>query len=291
MDTEVVGPVFTRIWDRPGSVFAERSEARHRARIQNRHDEPDRRLPQYAGRGRPVGVRGRRRRGFHLRDDQPSPGTSAVHRTDCRPGADAGVSHRRPAADGVSNPESARYDSTYQSTFGYSRAVDVSPLALTARVSPSFALDANLRLEYDMTGAGLALLSAGGSVNGRSTSVSLNYSKRSADDSDFLSAATTMRWLDGRATGTYALSWDIGRAYIVSQSIDRLVPGTVLRTPGRTPEVQLPRVVGNPDRFGHTLQFRVHPRGAGDVLEFLRRVWRPAVTVVKGMILNGGKCT
>jgi hypothetical protein len=28
-----------------------------------------------------------------------------------------------------------------------------------------------------------------------------------------------MRWLDGRASGTYALSWDIGRAYIVSQSI------------------------------------------------------------------------
>jgi hypothetical protein len=92
-------------------------------------------------------------------------------------------------------------------------------VALTARVSPTFALDANLRLEYDATGFGLLLLSAGGGVNGRAASVSANYSKRSVDDSDFLSGTTTVRWLDGRASGTYALSWDIGRGYVVSQSI------------------------------------------------------------------------
>ena len=28
-----------------------------------------------------------------------------------------------------------------------------------------------------------------------------------------------MRWLDGRANGTYSLSWDIGRSYVVSQSV------------------------------------------------------------------------
>ena len=30
---------------------------------------------------------------------------------------------------------------------------------------------------------------------------------------------TTLRWLEGRASGTYSLSWDIARGYVVSQSI------------------------------------------------------------------------
>jgi hypothetical protein len=28
-----------------------------------------------------------------------------------------------------------------------------------------------------------------------------------------------MRWLDGRATGTYNISWDIARSYVVSQGV------------------------------------------------------------------------
>ena len=55
-------------------------------------------------------------------------------------------------------------------------------------------------------------------------SAGVNYSRRSSFDAsrpanDYLSASTTMRWLDGRANGTYSLSWDIGQGYVVSQSI------------------------------------------------------------------------
>jgi LPS-assembly protein len=217
MDTEVVGPVFTRIWDRPDSVFAERLkhviEPAFKIDLTSQIDDY-RSTPvvgdqsefvvggaadftygltnRFLARGRPVGAGRGQTREFL---------TVGIQQTV------------------YSNPESARYDSTYQSTFTSSRAADISPLAVTARVSPSFALDANFRMEYDVTGLGLVLLSAGGGVNGPKTSVSANYSKRKVDDSDFLSSAATMRWLDGRATGTYALSWDIGRAYVVSQSI------------------------------------------------------------------------
>jgi hypothetical protein len=118
-----------------------------------------------------------------------------------------------------SNPEAARYDSTYQSTFGYTRPVERSPLALTARVAPTVAVDGNLRAEYDTYGLGLQLLSAGGSVNMPGASAGANYSWRKVDDSNFVSTYTTLRWLDGRGTGTYSLSWDIARAYVVSQSI------------------------------------------------------------------------
>jgi hypothetical protein len=37
--------------------------------------------------------------------------------------------------------------------------------------------------------------------------------------SDYLSASTTSRWLDGRVTGTYSLSWDIEQAKVVSQTV------------------------------------------------------------------------
>jgi LPS-assembly protein len=218
LETEVVGPVFTRIWDRPGGVFAERLKhvIEPAFKIDMISQIDDYRSTPVVGdqsefvvggtadftygltnrllaRARAVGQAGRGRTQEFL--------TIGLQQTV------------------YSNPESARYDSTYQSTFGYSRASDLSPVALTTRVSPTPALDANLRMELDVTGLGLLLLSAGGGVNGRSASIYMNYSRRSVDDSDFLSSATTIRWLDGRATGTYALSWDIGRAYIVSQSI------------------------------------------------------------------------
>jgi hypothetical protein len=118
-----------------------------------------------------------------------------------------------------SDPESARYDSTYQSTFGYRRPVARSPIALTTRLSPSGVIDGNLRAEYDTYGLGMQLLSAGGGVNSQSVSAGANYSWRNVDDSNFVSASTTLRWLEGRASGSYALSWDIGRSYVVSQSI------------------------------------------------------------------------
>ena len=92
-------------------------------------------------------------------------------------------------------------------------------MALTARVSPTGTLDGNLRAEYDTYGLGLQLLSAGGGVNSHRASFAANYSWRDLNDSNFMSASTTLRWLDGRATGTYSLSWDIARSYVVSQSI------------------------------------------------------------------------
>jgi LPS-assembly protein len=217
LETDIVGPVFTRIWDRPESVFAERLkhliEPAFKIDLTSRIEDYTRTpvvgdqsefvvssaadftyglTNRFFARGKAVGQAQGQTREFL---------TVGLQQT------------------AYSNPESARYDSTYQSTYGYSRPLDLSPIALTARVSPSGVLDGNLRLEYDVAGLGMALLSAGGGVNGRLASANFNYSRRSVDDSSFLSGSTTMRWLDGRATGTYSLSWDIARAYVVSQSI------------------------------------------------------------------------
>ena len=122
-----------------------------------------------------------------------------------------------------SNPESGGFDSSYQSTYGSRRPVDLSPLALTARAAPTAAIDTNMRLEYDVSrGRGLQMLSFGGNMNRAAVSAGANYSRSRLDPENptsFIQANTAVRWLDGRATGNYNIGWDIARSYVVSQNI------------------------------------------------------------------------
>jgi LPS-assembly protein len=217
LHTDIVGPVFTRIWDRPDSVFAERLkhviEPAFSVGLTSRIEDFAR-TPIVSDVSEFV-VGGAAQFTYGLTNRFLARGkTVGAARGQTREFLTVGLQQTA-----YSNPESARYDSTYQSTFGYPRPVERSPLALTARVSPTVAVDGNLRAEYDTYGFGLQLLSAGGSVNARAASAGANYSWRKVDDSNFVSTYTTLRWWEGRANGTYSLSWDIARAYVVSQSI------------------------------------------------------------------------
>jgi LPS-assembly protein len=116
-----------------------------------------------------------------------------------------------------SNPESSRYDSAYQSAITTQRISDLSPIALTARVSPSNLLDVNSKFEYDVSGRGLTSVSAGGTLNLATSSANVNYSHTSS--SDYVYGGTTLRWLGDRANLTYGLSWDITRSLLQSQSV------------------------------------------------------------------------
>jgi LPS-assembly protein len=122
-----------------------------------------------------------------------------------------------------SNPQSGGFDSAYQSSSGSRRPTDLSPVTLTTRVAPTAALDANLRVEYDVSrGRGLQIVSIGGTLNGAAVSAGANFSHNRLDPENhqtFVQGSTSMRWLDARATGTYNIQWDISRSYIVSQSV------------------------------------------------------------------------
>ena len=219
--SEVVGPVFTRIWDRPDSTFAERLkhviEPAFTVDITSRI--ADYAVTPVVGDVSDFVVSGATRFTYGV--------TSRLFARGKAIGQGRGLT-REFLTVGLqqtyySNSESASYDTAYQSAYGYGRRLDLSPVALTARVSPTVAFDGNLRVEYDLSGRGLQMLSSGGSVNLSSTSASVNYSHRrilaGQPADDYLSGSTTLRWLDGRANGTYSLSWDIGRAYVVSQSV------------------------------------------------------------------------
>jgi LPS-assembly protein len=122
-----------------------------------------------------------------------------------------------------SNPQSGGFDSSYQSTYGTRRLLDLSPIALTTRVSPAAAVDTNMRLEYDVAeGLGLRTVSFGSNLNAATFSAGANYSHSRLDPenhTNFVQGNTSIRWLDDRATGSYNVSFDIARSYIISQSV------------------------------------------------------------------------
>src|SRR5262245_851466 len=120
------------------------------------------------------------------------------------------------------NPQAARSDSAYQTSLLNGQPTDLSPIALTTRVSPTNLLDANARLEYDVkSGQGLTTASVGGTLNLSVASANVNYSRvnTSLSQSNYVFGGTTLHWLDGRANLTSSLGLDIQHSTLQTQSV------------------------------------------------------------------------
>jgi len=122
------------------------------------------------------------------------------------------------------NAEASLYDTAYSSAMSNGVGRSLSPIALTGRVSPNATFDGNMRAEYDVSeGLGLQSLTTGASVNYRAGGVTLNYSRhrfdRTQPTSSFVSASTRMQMLQDRVSGTYSLSWDVAQGKVVSQGV------------------------------------------------------------------------
>jgi len=120
-----------------------------------------------------------------------------------------------------SNPLASSRDSTYGSP---STGLRLSPIQLTARVSPLSTVETSARMEYDVaTGHGLKLFTTSSTISGQAVSGTVAYSRSrpspESSTSSYLSGSTSVNLAGGRTTGTYALSWDIARGYVVSQSV------------------------------------------------------------------------
>ena len=114
-------------------------------------------------------------------------------------------------------------DTQYVSALNRSRSVDLSAVALNVRLTPSPALESTTRLEYDVNGAGLLAMTTGGTAQVGVGSTTVNYSRqrrsqRSSPESS-MTWTNSLRFLEGRATGAYSLTWDIGRGSILNQNI------------------------------------------------------------------------
>jgi len=220
--SEVIGPVLTKIWDTPESTVTERmkhvieptfavdytTEFANQLNVPKTNDAAD-----YV-----VGGSARVTYGITNRLFYRGRPTEEV-KGQTREFVTVGVQQTY-----YTNPNASLYDTSYVSYSGRPKAVALSPIAVTARFSPTVAFDANGRVEYDVNGYGMQSLSTGGSLNVLPRAVAnLTFSRTrstpSSTPNSFLTGSTSGRMRDGRLTGQYLLSWDLARGYIVNQGV------------------------------------------------------------------------
>jgi LPS-assembly protein len=218
--SDIVGPVFNKIWDTPESTSRERMKhviepafaveyvtpISNFARVPKLSDNTD------------VIVGGTTRVTYGVTNRLFARGRPVnTPRGSTREFLTIGVQQTY-----YSNAQASTFDSQYYSSNGRG-AVDLSPITMTARLSPVQGFDTTARVEYDVSGLGFSAVSAGTSISSAIATATVNYSRnrssRSQLSSHHIFGSNTFRLLDGRVTGTYGLSWDLQRSYIVSQSI------------------------------------------------------------------------
>ena len=169
------------------------------------------------------------------------------------------------------NPEASRWDYQYVTSSNRTIPVDLSPVALTVRLSPNATTSANSRLEYDVTGFGLQSVSLGGSVTSATTTANATFSRvvnPSGSTTSVLSMSDTMRFLQGRATGTYSLSWDLARSYIVSQTVNASYLAQCCGLQIEYQQYNFPDLVGFPVTADRRLNFGFILAGLGTFSNF-----------------------
>jgi LPS-assembly protein len=219
--TELLGPVFTKIWDTPESGYSERMKHVIEPAFTLDYTTPIgnyKQTPLLTDTSDFV-VGGTSRLTYGLTNRMMYRGKTVDGvRGQTREFVTVGVQQTY-----YSNSESSRFDTSYSSSNTTRKPVSLSPLALTARVSPSSRIDANSRLEYDVYGVGLAVLGVGSTITAGLSSGSLQFSRqrqsRTSEPNSYFSGSTSLRSPNDHFTGTYALSWDLTHSTIVTQNV------------------------------------------------------------------------
>jgi LPS-assembly protein len=220
LKSEVIGPVFTKIWETPDSRLSERMKhlieptwaveylttVKNYRQVLTLSDSSDVII---GGASRfTYGLNNRFM--YRARTQDGSRGSTVEFIT-------VGLQQTY-----YTNPDLSRFDPQYVSSQHAERLSRVSPASLTVRVSPSTALESSSRLEYNTERGFLqaaAVGATGRTVGGSTLNVSFSRSRssRTSKPSSTLSSGTSLRFLQGRAVGSYALNWDIGQGFIVNQ--------------------------------------------------------------------------
>ena len=218
--SDVVGPVLSKIWDTPGSSFSERMKHLIEPTFAIEYvppiDNASRVLKLANSKDVILGDTARLTYGINNRflyraRSEGSGGSTVQFLT-------VGVQQTY-----YLTRRSSLNDPQYVSTWFRNRSVDLSDVAVNVKVAPSPALESTTRLEYGVHGEGLQVLTTGGTTQIGAGSATVSYSRQrrnqTARPESSLTLANSLRFLEGRATGAYSLTWDIGGSGILNQNI------------------------------------------------------------------------
>jgi LPS-assembly protein len=218
--SDVVGPVLAKIWDTPASGYSERMKhlieptfaLEYIPAISNAGNvltlsDPSDAIPGDSTR-LTYGVNNRLL--YRARATDGSAGSTIQFLT-------VGVQQTYYVTDRASVNDTQYVSSSFQP-----RPVDLSDVALNIKVTPGPRLDSTTRFEYDVHGEGLHVITTQGTAQFGASSTTINYSRQrrpAAEINSSMTWSSSLNLLQGQARGAYALTWDIGRGYILNQSI------------------------------------------------------------------------
>lgn len=268
--SDIIGPVFNKIWDTPDSEGTERRKHVIEPAFSVDYTSPIEnftRTPAVSDVSDVVvGSTLRLTYGVTNRLFSRARET-AERRSGTREGLTIGIQQTY-----YSNTDAGRFDSTYQSAFGYSRRQQLSPVMVSAKLSPTTAVETNGRLEYDISGEGLKMWSVGGGARGEFGSVSANYNWRHADKAStpdsYLSTSGNLQFRDGRVSTSYGLSWDLARGYVVSQSLTGSYMAQCCGVQAEYQQFNYPESVGIPYPSDRRINFGFVLSGLGTFSNF-----------------------
>ena len=268
--TDVVGPVLSRIWDVKDSTFAERLKHVIEPAFSADVTTP---ISDY------------------LRTPQLTDATDIIlgGTTRVTYGVTNRLFYRAPDVNGVrgatrefitvglqqtyyTNPIARHLDTTYLAV-GSQGPSSLSPVALTVRVTPSPSTDLNSRIEYDTSaGRGMQLFSLGSGLTGKGQTASVTFSRQhftpTSPATTYLSSSVSTSELNGRLTGSYALSWDISRSTIMSQTISASHMAQCCGWQVQFQKVNYPSGIGIPIPWDRRLNFSFVLAGLGTFSNF-----------------------
>jgi hypothetical protein len=219
--TDIIGPVVARIWDTPARGYSERmkhvieptfsldyvTEIGNYQEVPILSDSSDR----VVGGSMRFTYGVTNRLFFRARTTDASAGQTVQALT-------VGIQQTY-----YGSPLASQTDTRYTSAAYHRTPADLSAVAIVVRATPSAALDSSTRLEYDVHGQGLQVFTTGTTARLGPSSASVSYSRlrasQTANADSSLSTSTSLNFLQGRATGAYGLTWDIGRSALLNQRV------------------------------------------------------------------------
>jgi len=220
LQAHAVGPTFNRIWDTPGSGFAQKWKHVIEPSFTFQRVTPIDMFDEIVKLDSTDYVVGRVTRfGYALTNRlyaKPPGGLTTPPRE---------VLNVAIAQSYYTDANAAQYDRYYQSSFTGSKPSHFTPVSLVARANPTLRTSAQFRTEYDTQDGYFKSFSAAGSASISSwLQATGGWSKRrySADSpraDQTLNAGATVRTPSGRVGGTYAFNYDFSRDYFVQQRV------------------------------------------------------------------------
>lgn len=218
--SEVVGPVFVRIWNTPDNGYAEKFkhiiepsvEVRYVTAIDNADqvvkvgDASD----YVIGRTAQVRYRLTNRLLARRRQGQSAAASSEI----------LAVSLQQTY---YTDKAASQVDPSYSTSFRGRKPSDISPLSVGVTGSPTDSLSMSARLEYDFDLPGMQSLGISGSGGADVVRINGGYSRRRIpgrlDMDSFLNVGATVRAPGNRFGGSYAFNYDYGRDTMLQQRI------------------------------------------------------------------------